>query len=253
MDNTKVFVILIVIMLILALFSTFYAKRFTVKYGTFYPPYANILGAYTSDGKLYVTIKIQNETYPINITGGYVKIVNTGQYTNVTPTYNDTFNISFPITYSLSSFSLVSIEGVLKGIMKGNTIYITFSSTVPIQIYFDIKVVKFVYNNSTANITLYIFNPVNITLLCIRSLSITNANLSETVAGINLVDLNLSLPVGTHCINLTVNLMKEGGVVYEKQIQPGYAYYISGVLNIQEYFSQPQNASFQLYKIELFS
>ncbi len=252
MDNTKIFVILIVIMLILALFSTFYARRFTVRYGTFYPPYADILGAYTSNGKLYVTIQIKNETYPINITGGYVKIVNTNQYANVTPTYNDTFNVSFPLSYSLASFSLVSVEGVLKGVMKGNPIYITFSSTVPIQIRFDVKIVKFVYNNSLANITLYIFNPVNITLLYIRDLSIINSNLSEAIAGVSLINLNLSLPAGTHYINLTVDFMKEG-IVYERQIQLGYAYYISGVLNAQEYFSQPQNASFQLYKIELFS
>jgi len=251
--NLKIFVAIVIILLIIAMFSTFYATKFAVKSGKLYPPYAKVVNAFTANGKINVEVKIENESFPIEILGGYVNILNTEQKENITPTNASIFNVSFPITRDLASFSTVDINGVIEGLMKGNKIFITFSSAVPLHISFSIDIINFTYINGIENISFKISNPVNMTLIGIKYPSISNANLSEAVAGGYYFPLNISLPVGVHYINISINFRQiSGGIIYEENLS-NYYYYFTGYLLARIYFITPQNATFSLYSIREFN
>ncbi|EWG06422.1 MAG: hypothetical protein ASUL_09654 [Candidatus Aramenus sulfurataquae] len=251
--NLKIFVAIVIILLIIAMFSTFYATKFIAKSEKFYPPYAEVVNAFAANGKVYVEVKIENESYPIEILGGYVNILNTGQKENITPTNSTIFNVSFPITRNLASFSTVYVDGVIEGLMKGNKIFITFSSVVPLHILFSIDVVNFTYRDGIANILIKVSNPVNVTLIGIKYPSISNANLSEVVAGGDYFPLNISLPFGVHYINVSINFRQiSGGFVYEENLS-NYYYYFTGYALARIYFIPPQNATFNLYLAKEFN
>lgn len=242
------FAIIAIILVSLALFTTFYTKRLTLERGVIYPPYATVLKAYTYNGSIYVTIGVFNETYPISILGGYVKIINTQQETNITPTTSKVFNVTFPITPALAAFSSITVQGVIKGTMKGNPIYITFSELVHLNISTEVSVVRFTYMDSEANITLYISNPLNITILSINNIALANANTSTLVATIGKQILNLSLPQGVHYITITINFTK--GEIFQKEVIYNSYYYLTGYLVAKVYYIPPLNQTFYLYKLE---
>uniref|UniRef100_A0A2U9IBD0 Uncharacterized protein n=1 Tax=Acidianus brierleyi TaxID=41673 RepID=A0A2U9IBD0_9CREN len=246
--------VIVIILLVIAMFSTIYATKFTIKSGKFYPPYAKVIGAFTSNGKINVEIKIENESFPIKIEGGYVSILNTHQKENISPTNLTIFNVSFPITRDLASFSTVSVNGVIQGIMKGNKVFITFSSVAILHISISVTIINFTYNNYTEDIYLKIFNPINITIFGIKYPSISNANLSQSVVGGYYFPLNITLPIGVHYLNISLNFKKyPNSLIYDRNLSIGYYYYFSGYLLTRLYFIPPQNDTFYLYHIEEFS
>ncbi len=253
-SNLKIFVVIVIVLLLVAMFSTIYATKITLRSGKFYPPYAKVVGAFTVNGHVNVEIKVENESIPIKIEGGYVSIINTKQKENISPTNLTMFNVSFPITPNLASFSTISINGVIQGIMKGNKIFITFSSVTTLHISISITVINFTYSNDTENIYLKIFNPINMTLFGIKYPSITNANLSESIVGGYYFPLNITLPVGVHYLNISINFKEyPTSSIYYKNLSAGYYYYFSGYLLAEEYFIPPQNNTFYLYHLEEFN
>jgi len=138
--------------------------------------------------------------------------------------------------------------------MKGNEIFITFSSVTSLHISISITVINFTYNNYTENIYLKIFNPINMTIFGIKYPSISNANLSQSVVGGYYFPLNITLPIGVHYLNISLNFKKyPNSLIYDRNLSIGYYYYFSGYLLTTLYFIPPQNDTFYLYHIEEFN
>ena len=251
----KVFIISIIIMLLISLIVTYDASKIIItNQKNINPPYAEASNLVIENGKTIVTIQIHNEGFNINITGGYVKIFDTGQIVNISPTNSLSFNVSFPITNTIASFKYVTVQGVLKGYANGNPIYITFSNIVPVNFVISVNLVNFTYQNSTLTLYLKVFSPANITLLNITKLTLVNDNLSSLVAVIPNSPLNITLSAGTNYIEKTFNLKQiSGSIIYSSSLQKGYYYYITGYLNAIIYITPPTNSTFYIYHIEYFT
>lgn len=240
-------------MLIVSLLVTINASKVIIKSGQINTPYVDVVSAIAEGNKLVITIKVVNEGgYNLTVLGGYVEIFNTGQRENITPTNSLVFNVSFPIISSLLSFNTIDVIGVVKGVMNGNPIYITFSVPTSINITAIIKVVNFTYNNNILNLYLDVENPVNITLIGIENLGVDNANLNEVVAAVHYIPLNLSLPAGVHLLNLSFNLKNFNGIIIEPSTKSPYYYYVSGFLETVLNTFPPQNKTYFLYYIRQF-
>lgn len=246
----KIFVILVIIMLAISLFATYRASKVSIKTGGINSPYVEVSDTIVEGGKLVVEVKVVNQGFSINVTGGYVEILNTGQKENISPTNSLSFNVTFPITSNLANLKEVTVQGVVMGRMNGNPIYITFYVPVSIKIVNIIRVVNFTYFNSTLNLYLEVDNAVNITLLYIQNLGVINANLSEIVVGVPYVPLNVSLAPGVHYLNFSFKLNEiKGSEIYYSSIQERYYYYVTGYLYSTIYFIPPQNNTYLLYYI----
>lgn len=246
----KIFIATIIILLLISLFVTYRASKITIKSGEISPPYVKVLNGTAENGKLTFELEIVNAGFNISISGGYAEILNTGQKENISPTDSLLFNVSFPITGNLTQLNEVTLDGVVSGRMDGNSIYITFSNPVPIKIVNVIRLINFTYFNSNLTLYLEVDNVINISLLDIKSLSLINANLSEILAILPSIPLNISLPPGIHYLKLSFNLEGiEGAKIYYPSTQAHYYYYVTADLDSIVYLVPPQNLTYSLYYI----
>ncbi|QGA53921.1 hypothetical protein GFS03_04685 [Sulfolobus sp. E5-1-F] len=254
--DVKIFTILVILFLLVAIIGTYEATRVIIKPASnFNPPYAKVINTWVENGQIVVEIEVvNNDGYNISFNGGYVEIFNTGQRVNITKpivSYSNSslFNVSFPLVYNLPSE--VTVEGLLEGKLNGNPIYITFSDVISVTIINEIKLLNFTYENGTLHLFLEVFSPLNVTLVSIENLSLVNYNLSSFVAIVKYIPLNLSLSPGLHYLNLSFNLSEYQSVIYSTSLSKD-TYYVNAFVKTIIYYSPPENKTFEIYFIREF-
>ncbi|NON63186.1 hypothetical protein [Acidianus sp. RZ1] len=229
----KVFIAIVLVMLLSSMVLVFYTKNIIkVERGVLSPPTAKVLDVKLTQGKIIITILINDTIYPINVTGGYVQIYQTNQTAKIPPfslSGSKKINVTIPFSYEDSTLSLLILRGLVQGIMNGSLVYITFSSTEPIHVVYSIDVKNVTYSKGISNLTLYTFFPVNYTVISVQFYSIVNDNLSIFIARTNeITPVNLSFPAGENTFSLNLNYSE----VFYNSLMNGNLYTFSGKVTV---------------------
>jgi hypothetical protein len=245
-EKIRIFFILLLALIFSSLLLVLYSRTVPPS-SNISPPYVSVIGASLENGNITIELEAVNTlSFPINVTGGYITVLNTGQNFTVPHLYivNSTrFNVSAPASPMDFNFSLVTVQGVLRGYLQGSLVYIAFSQPTPLNYVLSIKILNISYFSGEANVTLQVFSPVSVTVVKVVNPSLISASQSFFIAtNLGNQTFNLTIPPGTHVIIMHFDLPD-----YSFKEIPKGSYYLIAETQLIFHFTPAREELVRLY------
>ncbi|WP_252900290.1 hypothetical protein [Vulcanisaeta sp. JCM 14467] len=189
-------------------------------------PYVKVSSINVTSTGVYIKLAIIKQGgLDFTPVGGWVEVVDTGQYSNVS---NGLFAV-LPLTPQYIGLSNVGVKGMIYGYLNGSKAYIAFFDIVPIHVVNSISITNFTYVNCTLTVYLntslvvpaIINYAVNVSLFT----TYTHQYVFSTVN--HVFDVGLSIPPGNHVVKVELPI-KPGGMgytyIYGCAVEPGVYY-----------------------------
>ena len=207
---------------------TYAAVRFatSVHPATMTTPYVDIESVAASGEGLVIKLVVINATGNLTITGGYVKILETGQSAPLRVIGPYTLEARFPLLPQYVSLSAIGINGLVSGTFYGDPIYIGFFLAAPINIKVSISINRVEYGNCVLNVIISYSTPIPIVINKLSNVVLIDDTQSSYIFYVmGSIPESLYLSPGVNYANMTINLSSiHGARVFTCSLINGHTY-----------------------------
>jgi hypothetical protein len=168
----------------------------------------------TSNGVVIRLVVINNGNLTFKPAGGWVEVVDTGQYGNIT-FINGYLVVELPLTPQWVNLDSVGVKGLVRGYLNGSPAYIAFFDVVPVHVVNKVYIVGFNYSNCVITIELGVNTVIPVIIDSVSNMSL----FTHTSPGYYLFNIigsraiNTYVPAGNHIINIVMPI-KPGNNTY---------------------------------------
>ncbi|WP_054855999.1 hypothetical protein [Vulcanisaeta sp. JCM 16161] len=196
-------------------------------------PYIKVVSLnVTSNGVIIRLAVVNNGNLTFRPSGGWVEVVETGQYGNIT-LMNGSLVVELPLTPQWVGLSNAGIKGLVRGYLNGNPAYIAFFDVAPVHVVNRVYIIGFNYSNCVITIELGINTVVPVIINSVTNMSLfTHTNPGYYLFNdIGSTIINTYVTAGDHIINLTIPIKPSSNTyVYacslNEMLSSGYVLYM---------------------------